>query len=103
MIEPIKGTESSDPRSQEDKFWEAEYKLQNCLRITLNVENFKTEVEYLPEQFQEVAKYVEELIALRERQARIDELSWWWAYSTVDEATITAMDKRINELKKGEE
>lgn len=46
----------------DDIFFEAEYKLQNCIRVTLQVERFVTEVEVLSGVWWPVAKYVEALI-----------------------------------------
>lgn len=51
-------------QSYDDKelYYEAEYKLQNCLRITLNVESFITEVEATKDNWVPVTKYVLGLI-----------------------------------------
>lgn len=44
-----------------DELFEAEYKLQNCLRVTLNVESFTTEVN-TGERYVPITNYVLALI-----------------------------------------
>ena len=53
-----------------DEFFEAEYKLQNCIRVTLNVEFYTVEVN-TGKRWVKVSEYVEALI----RYSRLDELN----------------------------
>lgn len=55
-----------------DELFEAEYKLQNCIRITTEVESFTTEV-YTGKRWLKVSDYVQALL-LQERQKGRDEL-----------------------------
>ncbi|MFF6951790.1 hypothetical protein ACFZAD_24420 [Streptomyces iakyrus] len=56
----------------EDEMFEAEYKLQNCIRVTLNVESYITEV-YTGSRFVPVTEYVVALIR-QQKEELLDRL-----------------------------
>lgn len=93
-------TQQSDELT-DGELYDAEWKLQNCIRITLDVESYYTEVN-TGKRWVKVSDYVTALITQQTQEASIQELESIWkkvVKNDVAEPVKWSIEDRIAQLK----